>query len=194
MSLMERLAKGAQNRPDLRPGGRDPAAAGRHQQKRAPRRTCWPSCRTAFAGGLQRREALLHAGPAHRDRRGRAGHRRSGSPGRCTPGGKAPATRTGACASPCPPPGSCPSPTRPSSGSRRSPRRSIERRVNLLREAIKTKTVTYNWHDSDTSFLEAVLARGDRRMGEGPGDRLAQGGQAGCLGGVFLPGPLAGGL
>ena len=40
-----------------------------------------------------------------------------------------------------------------------------ERRVKLLREAIKTKTVTYNWHDSDTSFLEAVLARGDRRMG-----------------------------
>ena len=41
-----------------------------------------------------------------------------------------------------------------------------ERRVALLREAIKTKTVTYNWHDSDTSFLEAVLARGDRRMGK----------------------------
>ena len=35
----------------------------------------------------------------------------------------------------------------------------------LLREAITTKTVTYNWHDSDTSFLEAVLARGDRRLG-----------------------------
>ena len=41
-----------------------------------------------------------------------------------------------------------------------------ERRVALLREAIKTKTVTYNWHDSDTSFLEAALARGDRRMGK----------------------------
>ena len=41
-----------------------------------------------------------------------------------------------------------------------------ERRVALLRDAIKTKTVTYNWHDSDTSFLEAVLARGDRRMGK----------------------------
>ena len=41
-----------------------------------------------------------------------------------------------------------------------------ERRVKLLREAIKTKTVAYNWHDSDTSFLEAVLARGDRRMGK----------------------------
>ena len=41
-----------------------------------------------------------------------------------------------------------------------------ERRVALLREAIKTRTVTYNWHDSDTSLLEAVLARGDRRLGK----------------------------
>ncbi|MEG0779450.1 MAG: TIGR03960 family B12-binding radical SAM protein [Oscillospiraceae bacterium] len=40
-----------------------------------------------------------------------------------------------------------------------------ERRVKLLRAAITTKTVTYNWHDSDTSFMEAVLARGDRRLG-----------------------------
>ena len=39
-----------------------------------------------------------------------------------------------------------------------------QRRVKLLREAITTKTVTYNWHDPDTSFLEAVLARGGRRM------------------------------
>ncbi len=41
-----------------------------------------------------------------------------------------------------------------------------QRRVKLLRQAITTKTVTYNWHDGDTSFLEAVLARGDRRMGK----------------------------
>ena len=27
------------------------------------------------------------------------------------------------------------------------------------------KAVTYNGHDGDTSFLEAVLARGDRRLG-----------------------------
>ena len=40
------------------------------------------------------------------------------------------------------------------------------RRVKLLQEAIKTKTVTYNWHDADTSFLEAILARGDRRLGK----------------------------
>ena len=45
-------------------------------------------------------------------------------------------------------------------------RAEYERRVKLLREAIKTKTVTYNWHDSDTSFLEAILARGDRRLGK----------------------------
>ena len=45
-------------------------------------------------------------------------------------------------------------------------REEYERRVKLLREAIKTKAVTYNWHDSATSFMEAVLARGDRRMGK----------------------------
>ncbi len=39
-----------------------------------------------------------------------------------------------------------------------------ERRVALLRDAIKTKTVTYNWHDSETSVIEAVLARGDRKL------------------------------
>ncbi|MCR5825596.1 MAG: TIGR03960 family B12-binding radical SAM protein [Oscillospiraceae bacterium] len=39
-----------------------------------------------------------------------------------------------------------------------------ERRVALLRERINTKTVTYNWHPSPTSFMEAVLSRGDRRM------------------------------
>ena len=39
------------------------------------------------------------------------------------------------------------------------------RRVQLLRQAMTTKTVTYNWHDGQTSFIEAVLARGDRRLG-----------------------------
>ena len=45
-------------------------------------------------------------------------------------------------------------------------REEYERRVKLLRNAITTKAVTYNWHDGDTSFLEAVLARGDRRLGK----------------------------
>jgi len=45
------------------------------------------------------------------------------------------------------------------------PREEYERRVGLLRQAITAKAVTYNWHDGETSFLEAVLARGDRRLG-----------------------------
>jgi radical SAM family uncharacterized protein len=45
------------------------------------------------------------------------------------------------------------------------PLEEYERRVKLLRSAITAKAVTYNWHDGDTSFLEAVLARGDRRLG-----------------------------
>mgnify|MGYP004517897019 CR=1 FL=1 len=44
-------------------------------------------------------------------------------------------------------------------------REEYDRRVKLLRDSMNTKTVTYNWHDGDTSFLEAVLARGDRRLG-----------------------------
>ena len=39
-----------------------------------------------------------------------------------------------------------------------------ERRVALLRERMNTKTVTYNWHPSPTSFMEAVISRGDRRL------------------------------
>ena len=42
-----------------------------------------------------------------------------------------------------------------------------ERRVKLLREAMNTKSVTYNWHPSPTSFMEAVISCGDRRLGEG---------------------------
>lgn len=33
-----------------------------------------------------------------------------------------------------------------------------------LKESIKTKKITYHYHDSSTSFLEAVFARGDRRL------------------------------
>lgn len=40
-----------------------------------------------------------------------------------------------------------------------------ERRVALLRGALRAKAITYNWHESDTSLIEAVLARGDRRLG-----------------------------
>ncbi len=39
------------------------------------------------------------------------------------------------------------------------------RRVTLLREHMRAKFISYNWHDPDTSLIEAVLARGDRRVG-----------------------------
>ena len=38
------------------------------------------------------------------------------------------------------------------------------RRVNLLRSSINSRNVVYNWHDADTSVVEAVLSRGDRRL------------------------------
>ena len=41
-----------------------------------------------------------------------------------------------------------------------------ERRVKLLREAMNTKSVTYNWHPSPTSFMEAVISCGARRLGK----------------------------
>ena len=39
------------------------------------------------------------------------------------------------------------------------------RRVKLLRESITARSVTYNWHDAETSEIECILSRGDRRVG-----------------------------
>ena len=39
------------------------------------------------------------------------------------------------------------------------------RRVHLLQENLRTRSVDYRYHESDLSRLEAVLARGDRRLG-----------------------------
>lgn len=38
------------------------------------------------------------------------------------------------------------------------------RRVKLLRENMTARNVSYNWHDPETSVVEAVLSRGDRRI------------------------------
>lgn len=40
------------------------------------------------------------------------------------------------------------------------------RRVRLLREHMRNKSISYNWHDPDTSLLEAVFSRGDRRLAD----------------------------
>ena len=40
------------------------------------------------------------------------------------------------------------------------------RRVNLLRSSLVARNVTYNWHDAETSLIEAALSRGDRRVAD----------------------------
>ncbi|MGN1013809.1 MAG: TIGR03960 family B12-binding radical SAM protein [Butyricicoccus sp.] len=40
----------------------------------------------------------------------------------------------------------------------------LDEKTAYLREVMKTKNVTFRWHDSDASFLEGVFARGDRRL------------------------------
>ena len=40
------------------------------------------------------------------------------------------------------------------------------RKVTLLRDNMRNKSITYNWHDPDTSYLEACLSRGDRRLAD----------------------------
>ncbi len=39
-----------------------------------------------------------------------------------------------------------------------------QRRVKLLRDHMRGRSIKYNWHDPETSFLEAVFSRGDRRL------------------------------
>lgn len=40
-----------------------------------------------------------------------------------------------------------------------------KRRVALLSSVMRTKAVSYSWHGGETSRMEAVLSRGDRRLG-----------------------------
>lgn len=42
----------------------------------------------------------------------------------------------------------------------------FNRRQKLLKDEIKNNRVKYNWHESSLSYLEAVFARGDRRLGK----------------------------
>jgi radical SAM family uncharacterized protein len=52
----------------------------------------------------------------------------------------------------------------------------IERKQQLLIDTLNTKKITLNWHDSRTSILEGVFARGDRRLN----DVLAEAHRLGC--------------
>ena len=42
----------------------------------------------------------------------------------------------------------------------------IKRRQELLKHSLTTKKIKLNWHESGTSFLEGVFARGDRRLSD----------------------------
>ncbi|MDD4689808.1 MAG: TIGR03960 family B12-binding radical SAM protein [Eubacteriales bacterium] len=44
------------------------------------------------------------------------------------------------------------------------PQTETVRRQELLKKALNQKWTRYNWHDSKTSYLEGVFARGDRRL------------------------------
>lgn len=41
---------------------------------------------------------------------------------------------------------------------------SLKAKQQIVKENVKTRKITYNYHDSSTSFLEAVFARGDRQL------------------------------
>lgn len=43
-------------------------------------------------------------------------------------------------------------------------REEIERKQKLLVDSVKTKKIKVSWHDPNVSILEAVLAKGDRRL------------------------------
>ncbi len=59
-----------------------------------------------------------------------------------------------------------PKPHTPFQWDRQVTRGEYMRRVALLRSTMRSKSITYNWHDADTSYIEAVLARGDRKVGK----------------------------
>ncbi len=45
-------------------------------------------------------------------------------------------------------------------------RESLDEKRKRLRELLRSRSIRYQWHDLDTSYVEAVLARGDRRMAD----------------------------
>ncbi|MDP4087648.1 MAG: TIGR03960 family B12-binding radical SAM protein [Bacillota bacterium] len=40
----------------------------------------------------------------------------------------------------------------------------VRQKIGTVRDNVKSRSLTYNWHESLVSYLEAVIARGDRRV------------------------------
>ncbi len=49
---------------------------------------------------------------------------------------------------------------------RQDSREEIIKKQDILKNAITSRKIRYNWHDNKTSYLEGVFARGDRRLGQ----------------------------
>lgn len=45
-------------------------------------------------------------------------------------------------------------------------REELHRKQEVMRAALHSRKINLDWHDAETSYLEAVLARGDRRVGK----------------------------
>ena len=45
-------------------------------------------------------------------------------------------------------------------------REELIRKQKLLKDAMRTKAISYSWHEPDVSYVEAALAVGDRRLGK----------------------------
>lgn len=53
----------------------------------------------------------------------------------------------------------------------------MRRKAKLLKSSIKSKKITYNWHDPKTSLIEGLIARGDRRVSRAIKNAF----EAGCM-------------
>ncbi|EGO87265.1 Fe-S oxidoreductase, partial [Clostridium botulinum C str. Stockholm] len=40
----------------------------------------------------------------------------------------------------------------------------VKNKIQLIRNSVKSKRIQYNWHESPVSYMEAILARGDRKV------------------------------
>ncbi len=45
-------------------------------------------------------------------------------------------------------------------------REELHRKQEVMRSALRSRKINLDWHDAETSYLEAVLARGDRKVGK----------------------------
>ncbi len=57
-----------------------------------------------------------------------------------------------------------PKPMTPFQWEAQDTRAEFARKIDLLKEALRSKAISFSWHEPGVSFIEAVLARGDRRL------------------------------